>query len=345
MDNNSIKQDVVKQDSAKQTSINQDTIRRKSTGHNRNRRKPVKRTFHRQQMPLILIILIFAVGIGAIFYPLVSNFLYEKNKSKLVTKYEQAVENASDEDLEEQFELAQEYNKSLLSASVTLTDPFDPEALDNAGKEPYASLLNINNDSIMGYVEVPLIDVYLPIYHGTAAKTLEKGIGHLENTSLPVGGESTHSVLTGHTGLSGEKLFTNLTSLQEGDVFYIHVLGRTLCYEVDQISIVKPEETSLLTIEHGEDRVTLLTCYPYGINSHRLLVRGSRVPYERAAAQEEAMDRKTDSQWSSAYLKGVLLCVAIYVPLTIFILLFLKKRRRKKKTSAKMLVRQEKRER
>ena len=286
-----------------------------------------KRASAKQRLPLALIFLIFAVGIGAILYPIISNFFYEKNQSKLVTDYEEAVKDSSAAEREEQFRLAQEYNESLLGASVTLTDPFDPDALDQAGKEPYSSLLNLNGDGIMGYVEIPLIDVDLPIYHGTSGKILEKGVGHLENTSLPVGGESAHCVLTGHTGYPGKKLFTDLTSLEAGDVFYLHVLGSTLCYQVDQITVVEPEDTSLLKISYGEDRVTLLTCYPYGINTHRLLVSGSRIPYDQAVSQEQAMDRKTDSQWSIAYGKGVLICLAVYVPLTLLILKLLKKRR------------------
>lgn len=241
--------------------------------------------------------------------------------------YESSVEELPKEETEEEFQKAREYNESLLSTSVTLTDPFDPNALENAGKEPYASLLNVRGDGIMGYVEIPQIGVYLPIYHGTAAKTLEKGIGHLENTSLPVGGKSSHSVLTGHTGLSGEKMFTDLTELKKGDIFYLHVLGELLCYKVAQISIVEPEDTGLLKIKHGEDYVTLLTCYPYGINSHRLLVRGSRISYEEAVQQQKAMRRPYESQWNEEYLKGVAVCIAVYVPITLAILWFLKRKR------------------
>lgn len=285
-----------------------------------------------------MILVIFLAGIALLVYPLVSNRLYEKNQSHVTTEYDEEIANASDEKLQQERELARDYNQTLLRGSVTLTDPFDPDALADAEAEPYSSLLNLLGNGMMGYVEVPRISVYLPVYHGTDAQTLEKGIGHLQNTSLPIGGESTHAVLTGHTGLSGKKLFTDLTELEEGDVFYLHMLGETLAYQVDQISIVKPDETELLVIEHGKDMVTLLTCYPYGINSHRLLVRGSRVPYEEALDQQAAQEEKNgavSSPWEREYRKAIILCLVIYTPLTILIIWILLRRRKKERERAR----------
>lgn len=276
----------------------------------------------------LLIALIFLIGIGTVAYPYVSNLFYEQSKSEVITAYDEAVKNVSQEEVGEELAKAREYNESLLTADVVLTDPFDPSALDRAGEEPYASLLNVDGDSIMGYVEIPLIDVNLPIYHGTSAEVLETGIGHLESTSLPVGGTGTHAVLTGHTALAGKKLFTDLTELQTGDVFYIHVLGDTLAYQVNQIEIVEPENTSLLLIDRSRDYVTLLTCYPYGINSHRLLVRGERTELSEALEQETVQDRQIQSRWEQEYQKAVILCIIVYIPLTFLIIFFLKRRMR-----------------
>ena len=173
------------------------------------------------------------------------------------------------------------YNESLLPIR------YDREAL-HAAAESYNELLNLHGSGLMGYVEIPKIDVNLPIYHGTSEEVLQKGIGHLVGSSLPIGGEGFHSVLTGHSGLAGAKLFSDLDQLVPGDTFFLHILGETLAYEVTEINTVLPYETELLLAVPGEDLCTLVTCTPYGVNSHRLLVRGSRVPYEKA--MEEALE-------------------------------------------------------
>lgn len=234
--------------------------------------------------------------------------------------------------LEDALNLARDYNRQLLEGSVFLTDPFDPNLQLDPTVKPYANLLNLEGDGMMGYVEVPKIDVYLPIYHGTTSQVLEQGVGHLQNTSLPVGGESTHSVLTGHTGLSGKRLFTDLTAVEVGDVFYLHILGQTLAYQVDRIDIVEPDDTELLQVETGADLVTLVTCYPYGINTQRLLVRGTRIPYEEAVEQQAVqgtMDQ-SESVWMRQYRRAIFTCVAVYVPLMVVVLLLLRRRRRQK---------------
>lgn len=288
-----------------------------------------KSRIKKSRLPLVFIGIILLTGIGLVAYPIVSNIFYEINKSELMAHYDDASDAMPLEEKAEALRKAEEYNASLLTADVVLTDPFDPSVLDRAGEEPYASLLNINGDGIMGYVDIPLIDAYLPIYHGTAAATLEKGIGHLESTSLPVGGTGTHAVLTGHTGLAGEKMFTDLTALEKGDLFYVHVLGNTLAYQVDQIEVTEPEDTSLLLIDREADYITLLTCYPYGINSHRLLVRGTRTDYQEARAREENGSREAESRWDSEYRKALILCVILYIPLTILILFFIRKKKRR----------------
>lgn len=176
------------------------------------------------------------------------------------------------------FKRAEEYNHSLTN-NVIITDPFDEKAYKKIGAN-YEKALNVDGNGLIGYIDIPKINVYLPIYHGTTDKILAKGAGHLQNTSLPVGGESTHSVISAHTAYPGETFFDYLTDMQEGDEFYVHVLDRVLKYEVDSIKVVLPEKTDDLRVIRGEDHVTLLTCTPYSINTHRLLVRGKRVAYD-----------------------------------------------------------------
>lgn len=289
---------------------------------------------HRMKRWLVplCIILFFLAGIGAVLYPLVSNLLYEKNQSHVLAEYDQAVAQQEAQALERELEAAREYNRSLLESEAFLTDPFDPALVLDPTVEPYASLLNLEGDGIMGYVNIPKISVNLPIYHGTTTQVLEKGVGHLQNTSLPVGGKSTHSVLTGHTGLAGKRLFTDLSQLETGNVFYLHILGQTLAYQVTEIFIVEPDDTQHLVVEQGEDLVTLLTCHPYGLNTHRLLVRGSRIPYEEAVEQEQQEQAQpVVSVWEQEYRKSIVLCLAIYAPITLIIILVILLRRRKKR--------------
>ena len=193
--------------------------------------------------------------------------------------------------------------------------------------------MNLKGNGVMGYVEVPKISVYLPIYHGTEGATLERGVGHLLGSSLPVGGEGTHCVLTGHTGMSNQRLFTDLEQMEVGDVFYLHVLDQVLAYQVDAINTVAPYETSLLCEVEGRDLCTLITCTPYGVNSHRLLVRGSRIPYEVAeeiSAKEEPVP-ETESVWMRQYLKGLLLGLGGLLTFAAVILTFLILRRRRRR--------------
>lgn len=222
--------------------------------------------------------------------------------------YDKKAAEMSQKEINDALEKAQEYNRELLG-NVVLTDPFDPDAVKKQN-EDYDNLLNIAGDGVMGSVEIPSIDVYLPIYHGTDSESLEKGAGHLENSSLPVGGKGTHSIISAHTGLPSAKMFDNLTEVKEGDVFYIHVLNRTLAYEVDQIKVVLPENVSDLLIDKNKDYVTLVTCTPYGINSHRLLVRGERIPYKEAKKKDNSK-KKGNTMWKAYALMLVLAVVLI----------------------------------
>lgn len=255
---------------------------------------------------------IVLAGMALMLYPFVSNYLYEREQDELI----QSVDNTEMEEelLQEEWKKAEAYNSYLLEENIILTDPFDPEAFAEKSEIPYEEILNPYGNGMMGYLEIPAIDLTLGIYHGTSPHVLEEGVGHLENSSLPIGGESTHSVLSAHTGLSDKKLFTDLILLEKGDTFYIHVLDEILAYEVDQIKVVTPEDTSDLHVIAGRDLVTLVTCTPYGVNSHRLLVRGTRIPYvPEEKAQEEKSSFWTGSPWMRQYVKAILAGLACAV--------------------------------
>jgi len=267
----------------------------------------------RRKIPIILIFLLFAVGVIILLYPLISEWHNSRAQTTVIENYNHAAAGLSETEYENLREAAREYNEGLLG-SVVLTDPFDASAAKMASEE-YESLLNISGDSVMGTIRIPKINVTLPIYHGTANETLEKGAGHLENTSLPIGGTGTHAVLSAHSGLPTAALFTDLEKLAEGDLFFLDVLDETLAYRVDQVKVVEPEDTSDLLIDTNADYVTLVTCTPYGINSHRLLVRGVRTEYEETLEQEAQTEQTPGSPWNKPYTAAgiiLLLLLALY---------------------------------
>lgn len=231
----------------------------------------------KRKLPVIFIIFVFLVGVGFLSYPLVSSVINNIDARNSAADYITQSKSMAKSETDELFKKAEKYNLSLTD-NVILTDPFDEKAYAKIGRN-YEKVLNHRPDGLICYVDIPKIDVYLPVYHGTEKKTLAKGAGHLENTSVPIGGKSTHSVISAHSGYPGETFFDYLPDLKEGDVFYIHVLDRTLKYEVDQIKVVLPTQVRDMYIQSGKDYVTLLTCTPYTINTHRLLVRGKRVPF------------------------------------------------------------------
>ena len=246
----------------------------------------------------------FLLALGLTLYPVISNYVNQKYASQIQTAYQEVMEQADDSDLLKAKELANEYNRALVPGA---TEAYSQEGLLAASAD-YDSQLNVAENGIMGYVEIPKISVNLPIYHGTENDSLERGIGHLLGSSLPVGGESTHSILSGHSGMASQKMFTDLEQLIIGDVFYLHVLNETLAYQVVEINTVLPYDTSLLGIAPGEDLCTLVTCTPYGVNTHRLLVRGSRIPYEEAEllVEETAEEEPAKSTWEQKYIEGLL---------------------------------------
>ena len=248
----------------------------------------------------------FLLALGLTLYPVISNYVNQKYASQIQTTYQEVMEQVDDAALREAKEQADIYNHSLIPGAST-QDAYSQEGLLAASAD-YDSQLNLAGNGIMGYVEIPKISVNLPIYHGTENDSLERGIGHLLGSSLPVGGESTHTILSGHSGMASQKMFTDLEQLTAGDVFYLHVLDETLAYQVVEINTVLPYDTSLLGIAPDEDLCTLITCTPYGVNTHRLLVRGSRIPYEEAEllVEETAEEEPTKSTWEQKYIEGLL---------------------------------------
>ena len=224
----------------------------------------------RRKLSTILFVIVFLAGLSLLLYPTVSDYWNSFHQSRAIASYVDAVDNTDEQKLEEMRQAAEAYNEKLLSKQ----DRYDMSDSDRA---EYESLLDVSGTGVMGYVEIPSINVSLPIYHGTDNTILQIGVGHIEGTSLPVGGASTHCAVSGHRGLTSSKLFTDIDQMAEGDTFKLYVLGETLTYEVDQIRIVLPDELNDLKIEEGQDYCTLITCTPYGVNSHRLLIRGHRI--------------------------------------------------------------------
>lgn len=255
----------------------------------------------------LLLAAAFLAGLSLLLYPTVSDYWNSLHASKAVAAYDQEVRQLDQGRYDALLDAAREYNRTLLdrSSGYYLTDD---------QKARYDSLLNVDGGGIMGYIEIPTIKLSLPIYHGTEEDVLQIAVGHLDWSSLPVGGESTHYVLSGHRGLPSAKLFTNLDQLVEGDAFVIRTLDEVLTYEVDQILIVEPDDVSALSIEEGKDLCTLVTCTPYGVNSHRLLVRGHRV-----ANQSEAIRVTSDA----IQIEPLLVAPVLAIPMLLALLLLL----------------------
>ena len=278
----------------------------------------------------LVICIIFLAGLSLLLYPFVSNQWNNYRQKQLLSGYEQVVsdkEAAEGIDYDAERKKAEDYNEALLPC--VLPDSF--ALAESSGVDPvYMNTLNIAGDEMMGSVEIPKINIKIPIYHTTEEEVLNKGAGHLEGSSLPVGGANTHAVISAHRGLPSASLFTDLDQLKEGDHFLIHVLNETLCYEVDKISVVKPEDTSALAVEDGQDLVTLLTCTPYGVNTERLLVRGHRVPY----VEEEVKEEKTVLSGSSLHTNYLLwVFVGLSVTALFIFVLYLKEIKLKRRAN------------
>ena len=258
----------------------------------------------RRRNPWIFLapLLVFAAGAGIFLYPAVSNFLAERAQTNVIRSYQAAVDESNRQKLEEEWQKAEEYNENLAGDPV-----HDPFVMGSGYVLPdnYEEVLNLNGDGVMGYLEIPKIDVELPIYHGTSEEVLEKGAGHLEATALPIGGKNRHPVISAHRGLPR---------------FYLSVLDETLAYEVDKITVIEPEELEFLTPEENRDLLTLLTCTPYGVNTHRLLVRGTRVPYEETEFTKTGKEPEKSDSWRAQYLRAVLTGAALLAVLGLIII-------------------------
>lgn len=274
-----------------------------------------------KKLSTVLLIATFVAGLSLLLYPTVSNYWNTLHASRAVATYVDAVQNMGEDKRREMLQKAIDYNKSLTSDNQRLT-------ISSARRQEYESILDVDGNGMIGYIEIPNINITLPVYHGTNDDVLQIAVGHLDWTSLPVGGTSTHCVLSGHRGLPSAKLFTNLDQVKEGDTFVIRVLDEVLTYEIDQIRIVEPAAVDDLMIENGKDYCTLVTCTPYGVNSHRLLVRGHRV-------ENESESIRVTSE--AIQIEPLIVAPAIAIPtlIIIFVLLIASSNKKKKKQKSK----------
>lgn len=278
----------------------------------------------------IFFALVFLAGAGVFLYPTVSDMWNQYRNVRLVSRYDEAVTDLSDNEYEKLWNEAKEYNTEHPVNSIV--DAFG-EKDDYVLTQPYDQVLDPNGEGLMGSIEIPKINAKLAIYHGLSKTVLEKGVGHVEGTSLPVGGKSTHAVLAAHRGLPSAKLFTDLDQMKKGDIFILHILGKNLAYKVDQIRTVLPEETGELDIVEGEDHVTLVTCTPYGVNTHRLLVRGIRTKY----AEGEIRNDETISHRLAVTDPRKVLAGGFAVLIVLILLIYLSVRYRDKKRRLRQL--------
>lgn len=276
---------------------------------------------------IICFIIVILLGAGAAAYPLIASINNEHTQSLVQTDYEEKLQQLDTSEIDAALAAAREYNKTISTVQIEDVDKI------KADLPPYEDLLNLANNGIMGYIMIPAINIDLPIYHGTTGAAMEKGAGHMEGTSLPVGGIGTHAVISAHSGMASAKLFTDLDKLKLGDMFFFTVCNQKLAYEVDNIAVVEPTDIDLIRIDTQQDYVTLLTCTPYGVNTHRLLVRGHRVEMaEEAIAEVEEKAKPEGSTWIEKYEQGILIGIAIFLGLLLIALLvyFIKRRKDKK---------------
>jgi sortase A len=267
--------------------------------------KSGKKNFRRVLTRILVIAafaLIFLTGICVLLYPSMSEYINAKNQSRVIDTYENNVKDLTPADYSAWWKAAQAYNARLASSGQSLQDAFSTQKQDTSADRSgeYWNLLNVNGDGVMGFITIDKVGIKLPIYHGTGEDALAQGVGHVEGTSLPVGGEATHAVLSAHTGLPSAELFTNVDQLREGDTFQLHILDQVLTYKIDQILTVLPDEVDSLRLVPGEDYVTLVTCTPYGINDHRLLIRGARIP----TPETEKTAAVTEQQQTTVKMNG-----------------------------------------
>lgn len=265
----------------------------------------------------VFIYILLFVGVGILNYPGISSLYNRLHEGEVISGYEDGLNEITATQLAAMLEEARAYNERLRTATNAIVDAFSEAPAEQ--DDEYNSLVNVSGDGVMGYIEIPGINVNLPIMHGVSMDVLEKAAGHLRGSSLPVGGESTHAIISAHRGLPSAILFSDVDQLRDGDVFYIHVLGEVLAYQVNQIKVVLPTEVSDVQIEEGEDYVTLLTCTPYAINSHRLLIRGTRIPY--TPEEQDVIQKIVQSVWGWLLQQKILLISAAVLLLSLIIII------------------------
>ena len=277
----------------------------------------------KKRLPSILVGLLFLVGLGIMIYPTVSNQWNTYRQNKLISNYEKIVDDMSDEDFSQEWQNAQAFNETI-SGNNVFADVFGEKSKDSENSE-YNRVLNVNNNGIMGYISIPEINIKLAIYHGTSDDVLQTGVGHINGSKLPIGGESTHCVLAAHRGLPSAELFTDIDQLQTGDKFYLHILDKVLAYEVDQIlpMVDKDDHQTLqnaLSITEDQDYVSLFTCTPYGVNSHRLIVRGHRVEYNG----EEDVKQSVGNRMLESIKNYYMLILVLGLSITILVIIIMR---------------------
>ena len=271
----------------------------------------------------IILIIVFLAGLGLMLYPTVSNLVNKAHQSVAINSYQKQVAKMSQEEFHNILASARAYNKTITS------NEFPRNSDDLEGNAEYLASIDPSGNGMIGYLKIDSINLRMPIYHTTKESILQIGAGHIPTTSLPVGGESTHAVITGHRGLPRAKLFTDLDKVKIGDVFYIYVLDDILAYKVDSIKTVLPENTEDLQIVQGKDYVSLVTCTPYGINTHRLIIRGERIPYDASAAQEYENTQRTENTISPAQIALIAATAAVIIAFIILLIIIIKKKKRK----------------
>lgn len=281
---------------------------------------------------LIISIILILGGLVIFLYPTVSNYLAEKNQVEIIREYEEMIVQIDENQINEEMQKAKTYNENLSGEPVH--DPFVAGS-GYALPENYTEVLNLSEDGVMAYIEIPKISVYLPIYHGTSNEVLEKGVGHIQSTSIPIGGISTHSVLTGHTGLPSAELFTRLDELDIGDIFYIHVLNEVLTYKIYETKVILPDDIDELQITSGKDLITLVTCTPYGVNTHRLLVKAERTEYEEYVTDEKEINtdnsNSENKEEKNYYIEGIKIGISIFIAIIIIMtIIFIIKKKKSK---------------
>lgn len=269
----------------------------------------------KEKLSFLIFVIMIILGIAIILYPVISNHLSKINYQEIIDNYDFKVAKQKNSYNEQLVNEARKYNSSL--TSLNITDVFQNQIGQSSSE--YFSVLNVDNNGMMGYISIPKIDVKIPIYHGTSSDILQKGVGHLEGSSIPIGGENTHAVLSAHRGLPSSRLFTDLDQLKVGDTFYIHILDEVLAYRVNQVLVVEPSDIDFLQIVKGKDYVTLVTCTPYAINTHRLLVRGERIEYSAQEEESIAINKKmsiADIVLYTCLIFAVLLIIGSIISIT-----------------------------